>query len=108
MRALPLPDISYDFGLVPAPIRRETQAIRPVTAKCLGMQETTEHEAAVLLGRRGGSAKTPAKAAASRANGAKGGRPAKWKQVREEIIAQRPQCERCFPAVLIPQPKEGQ
>lgn len=105
MRALPLPGISYDIGLVPAHIRRETQAIRPVTAKRLGMQETTEHDAAVLLGRRGGSAKTPAKAAASRANGKLGGRPAKWKQLREEILAQHPQCG----AVLIPAlPKEGQ
>lgn len=77
------------------------------------METTNEHEAAVLLGRRGGSAKTPAKAAASRANGQKGGRPAKnWKQVREEILAERPQCERCMgkpPACVIIQPrKEGQ
>ena len=106
--ALALATNTLFLAFLTGPIGCETQAIRPVTPNRLGMQETTEHEAAVLLGRRGGSAKTPAKAAASRANGAKGGRPAKWKQVREEIIAQRPQCERCFPSVLIPQPKEGQ
>jgi hypothetical protein len=39
----------------------------------MGIQESP----AVLLGRRGGSAKSPAKQAASRKNGKKGGRPAK-------------------------------
>jgi hypothetical protein len=35
------------------------------------------HDAAVLLGRLGGSAKSPAKTAAVRVNGRKGGRPRK-------------------------------
>lgn len=38
---------------------------------------TRLHRAAVALGKRGGRAKTPAKAAAARANGRKGGRPRK-------------------------------
>lgn len=36
-----------------------------------------EFKAASALGRKGGSAKSPRKAASSRANGAKGGRPRK-------------------------------
>ena len=39
----------------------------------MGIQESP----AVLLGRKGGSAKSPSKQAASRENGKKGGRPAK-------------------------------
>lgn len=66
-----------ELGHIPKRLDPITQAIRPVTAKRLGMETTSEHEAAVLLGRRGGSAKTPAKAAASRANGKLGGRPRK-------------------------------
>lgn len=45
---------------------------------------TAGHDAAALLGRRGGLAgkgkTSPAKAAAARANGAKGGRPRKEKR----------------------------
>jgi len=36
-----------------------------------------KHAWAVALGKRGGKTTTPAKAAAARANGAKGGRPKK-------------------------------
>ena len=38
-----------------------------------------KNPAAVALGKRGGQAKSAAKAAASKANGAKGGRPRKTK-----------------------------
>jgi hypothetical protein len=78
------------------------------------METTTEHDAAVLLGRKGGSTKTPAKAAASRANGKLGGRKAKhWKELREKILTERPQCEMPThgkpPACVIIVPrKEGQ
>ena len=39
------------------------------------MDTTNIHAAAAVLGRKGGAAKSPSKAAASRANGRKGGRP---------------------------------
>lgn len=42
--------------------------------------------AAAILGRKGGSARTPAKVAASRANGRKGGRPAQRRTVRIEVV----------------------
>lgn len=45
-----------------------------------------KNAAAVALGRLGGKAKTPAKAAASRENGKKGGRPRKCKRVVIEYI----------------------
>lgn len=44
-------------------------------AKAGGM--TRKNSAAVALGKRGGKSKSPAKSAASRSNGAKGGRPRK-------------------------------
>ena len=41
---------------------------------------SAKHPAAVTLGRLGGKAKTPAKSAAARLNGTKGGRPRKVKR----------------------------
>ena len=41
---------------------------------------SAKNPAAVTMGRLGGKAKTPAKAAASRENGKKGGRPRKVKR----------------------------
>ena len=42
------------------------------------------HEAAKVLGRKGGSVKSPKKAAASRENGKKGGRPRKKEVLNDE------------------------
>jgi len=39
------------------------------------MKQTRKLAAAAILGRRGGAKKSPAKTAAARLNGAKGGRP---------------------------------
>ena len=47
---------------------------------------SAKNPAAVTMGRLGGKAKTPAKAAASRENGKKGGRPRKCKRVVIEYI----------------------
>lgn len=47
--------------------------------------EQKQRKAARLMAALGGSAKTPAKAAAARANGAKGGRPRKEQKKRLEL-----------------------
>lgn len=44
------------------------------------MSKATTTSAAALLGRKGGKAKSEAKATAARANGKKGGRPLKGKR----------------------------
>jgi hypothetical protein len=51
-------------------------------AKCVRMLGGTEaiSSAAAMLGKRGGSVKSEAKAAAARANGKRGGRPRKKKE----------------------------
>lgn len=50
-----------------------------------------KNPAAVALGRRGGSVRSEAKAAAARANGARGGRPAKTtiEQAADESATRR-------------------
>jgi hypothetical protein len=52
---------------------------------------TTKNPAAVALGRRGGLATSPAKAAASKANGAKGGRPRHSRRTFEQTAI----CPKC-------------
>jgi len=47
-------------------------------------------EAAASLGRKGGQAKTPAKAKSSRANGAKGGRPKKDPSTPSRVRKKKP------------------
>lgn len=50
-------------------------------AKYPKIMHTLSNQAASIFGRRGGSVSTPRKAAASRHNGAKGGRPRKKKEL---------------------------